>query len=77
MRSSSMSASGTVSIRWVKPLPVVVPVTVRSAPTSRSFANVVLTAVLLALVPAPLPAAATSSGAVVAIPPYSAMRISA
>src|SRR5262245_33272543 len=77
MRSSRMSPSGCVITRLVNDCPAaVVVVETMLAPTSRSFAFVVVIEPLLLDVPLPELAATTSSGLAVARPRYSAIRIS-
>src|ERR1041385_9351947 len=73
-----MSPSGTVTIRDVNPVPGVGEwVATVSAATIRSFAFVVVTGPAAADVLLPLADAVTSTGLVVAMPLYSAMRMSA
>jgi hypothetical protein len=72
-----MSPFGLVIVRLAYPDPAaVVVVFTLSAPTNRSFAFFVVADPLLAEVPLPCAAATTSTGDAVAMPLYSAMRIS-
>ena len=73
-----MSLSGTVMTRFVKdaPGPVVWPSNNMFAPTSKSFALVVVTAPLLLVELFPCAAAVTSTGFVTSRPRYSAIRMS-
>ena len=75
--SSKMSPSGVVMRRLVKPVPApIVDVNTSFAPTIRSLALVVVTAPLLLLLLVPVAPMATSSGLVVSMPLYSAVRMS-
>ncbi len=72
-----MSPSGTVMTRLVNPAPApAVRVSTMLAPTSRSFALVVVTAPLFVVAVLPVAAAVTSSGFVGSRPLYSRMRMS-
>src|SRR5689334_10333797 len=72
-----MSPSGDVITRLVNDVPApLVLVATRFAPTIRSFALVVVAAPLLGDVLEPFAAATTSTGLLVAIPLYSAIRTS-
>ena len=75
--SSAMSASGVVMMRETNPVPAPVKwAMVIPAPKIKSFADVVVAAPLLALVPLPAAPAFTSSGLAGSSPLYSSARIS-